>query len=316
MVENKKAPVIFIIYNRPGFTKLSFDSIRAYKPDRLYIIADGPKNEQDNILCQKAREVIKTVDWDCEINKNFAEENMGCGKRVSSGITWAFNTCDRAIILEDDCIPNLSFFRFCEELLQYYNEDHRIGMVSGNSIIDPNKLNYSYYFSNFFHIWGWATWKRAWDNFDLSINKWPTLKKTDLILNKVRSTFYADKWNEIFDRVYKGDIDTWAYPLVLKFWENNHLSIVPKYNLVSNIGFTNSATHTNNPKDKNSKRPTKRLTFPLSHPELVIPNKVFDQNDLIWDFGEKPPLLHNARKMISIFTRKGIGKINSIIKKL
>lgn len=287
-MNKEKTPVIFIIYNRPDLTQKVLESISEYQPDKLYVVADGPKNTADNELCQYTRVLINNITWDCKIFKNYAESNMGCGLRVSSGLTWAFESCDRAIILEDDCVPSPTFFPYCEELLEIYKTNDRIGMISGDSLVDASDIDSSYYFSNFPHIWGWATWKRVWQNFDLKIKNWPVLKDTKLVLDKVGSNYYAKKWINIFDRVYQREIDTWGYPLVLMFWENNYLSIVPKVNLVSNIGFNVNATHTKDPRDKNSNLDVHNMAFPLSHPEMTKRNLDKDHLDLNWNFGSQP----------------------------
>ena len=295
---SEKAPVILIIYNRPDLTQKILTAISQYRPDRLYIIADGPKNKEDNELCTQTRSIVEKIDWDCVIRKNYSKVNLGCGKRISSGISWAFESCDRAIILEDDCLPAPGFFDFCERLLDFYKFDERVGMISGNSFVDASNIEFSYYFSCFPHMWGWATWKRVWANFDLQIEKWPNVRDTKLIFDKTGSSYYAQRWMNIFDCVFTGQIDTWAYPFVLMFWLQNYLSIVPKENLVSNIGFNERATHTKNSQSVYSNSPLGRVELPLSHPQDIMRDFERDFQDLLLAFGEKPNIRHKVKRYL------------------
>jgi len=296
-------PIAIIVYNRPDMTQRVLEAISFFQPTKLFVVADGPKNTQDNDLCQQTRALIDGIDWDCKIFKNYANSNMGCGLRVSSGISWAFESCDRAIILEDDCVPNPSFFPYCEELLERYNSDERIGIISGDSFIDASDIEESYYFSNFPHTWGWATWKRTWDNFDLHLKNWPTIRNTGLLLDKTRSEYYSKKWNEIFENMYESRIDTWDYQLVYMLWKQNQLSIVPKVNLVSNIGFGIQSTHTKNPNDKLSCIPTSEMKFPLTHPKSISINIEKDNDDLIYSFGPMPARFSGSKKRIMKYIR-------------
>jgi hypothetical protein len=159
-------PIVFIVFNRPEATQRVFDEIRKMKPLKLFVIADGPRQnkDQDEMLCKQTREVIESVDWSCGVQKNYAAVNMGCGKRISSGLDWVFEQCDQAIILEDDCVPAQEFFTFCKEMLVRYKDHEKVLSISGFSAPTEQvrTLATSYYFSKFFGMWGWATWKRAW----------------------------------------------------------------------------------------------------------------------------------------------------------
>ena len=160
---NLKTPVAFIIFNRPSLTQIVFNTIRQAKPKQLFVIADGARFPEEKEKCQQARDIIRQVDWDCEVLANYSDVNLGCGKRISSGISWVFEHVEAAIILEDDCLPHLSFFRYCENLLDYYRDDERVMAIGGDNFQDGNKKTpYSYYFSKYPHVWGWATWRRAW----------------------------------------------------------------------------------------------------------------------------------------------------------
>jgi glycosyltransferase involved in cell wall biosynthesis len=274
---NKKVSVIFIIYNRPDLAQQVLDSIATYRPERLYVVADGPKTPQDEKLCKQTRKIIDTIDWPCEVHKNYAEENMGCGKRVSSGITWAFETCDKAIILEDDCMPDQSFFPFCEELLEMYKDDTRIGMISGNNhgynLYDPG-LSYS--FSKHGKIWGWATWRRAWKHFDLSLKFLGNDNEHLIKANISNDVSFVSQWWKGVDSFLHGELDTWGYQWGVSRYANNLLTIRPKVNLVANIGFGGNATHTKGT-PKNIFSTTTSIKFPLCHPKIIIPDTYADR---------------------------------------
>lgn len=270
---NFKTPILFIIFNRPDTTISVFNEIRKIKPSKLYVVADGPRVNKagEKEKCDETRKIIDLVDWECEVFKNFSDINLGCKKRVSSGIDWFFENVEQGIILEDDCLPDQSFFRFCEELLGKYKNDERIGMISGDNFqfgqVDNNA---SYYFSRYSHIWGWATWRRAWQKYDVSLSSWPQLKK-DKVLNRIfdnRQDFYY--WSTIFDDVYNNKIDTWDYQWSYTCFVNSYLSVMPSVNLISNIGFNQGeATHTKRV-GKFSNMATSELIFPLKTPESII----------------------------------------------
>ena len=234
-------PVVFIIFNRPEPTKKVFAEIAKAKPAQLFVIADGPRREHssDEKNVAKTREIIKSIDWDCELFTNYSDDNLGCKKRVSSGITWVFEQVREAIILEDDCLPDSSFFRYCQELLEYYREDQRVGIISGDNFLNGDVLNkYSYYFSKYTHIWGWATWSNRWlEHYDVTINNWPQLRNDRFLLDAMKSKEEADYWGRIFERIYNNEIDTWDYQWVLTNFLEKRLNIMPAVNLISNIGF-------------------------------------------------------------------------------
>ncbi len=272
MTENFNTPILFIIFNRPDVTSTVFNEIKKIKPSKLYIVADGPRVNRggEKERCEETRKIIESVDWECEVFKNYSDINLGCKKRVSSGINWFFDNVEQGIILEDDCLPNSSFFRFCEEMLEKYKNEERVGMISGNNFqFERIKNEYSYYFSRYSHIWGWATWRRAWNKYDVNISKWPQIKK-DASLKKmfssVKDVYY---WTCIFDDVYNNKIDTWDYQWSFTCFINNYLSVMPSVNLVSNIGFSLSgSTHTKR-RGKFSNIATENLHFPLKTPTKI-----------------------------------------------
>jgi hypothetical protein len=273
-------PIIFIIFNRPDTTRQVFETIRAAKPEKLLVVADGPRANKPGEAekCAATREIIDGVDWDCEVQKNFSETNMGCRLRVSSGITWAFEQVDRAIILEDDCVPSSSFFQYCAELLDRYESDERVMMVSGdNHLFGRATTSDSYYFSRYPHVWGWATWRRAWAKYDLNMTNWPNIRDRKLFDQYLPRRSERYDWESVFQSVYDGNIDTWDYQWVYSIWANSGLCVAPARNLVSNIGFHAEATHTKGDTVYSS-LDAEELEWPLTHPETLLAS--FDKDQL------------------------------------
>lgn len=273
-------PVAMLIFNRADITQQVFTEIAKAKPSKLLVVGDGPRlnrpGEAERVA--EARAIIGRVDWDCEVLTDFSEINLGCKRRVSSGIDWIFEQVTEAIILEDDCIPEASFFRFCQEMLERYRDDYRIGMVSGDNFQFGRRVNdYSYYFSKYFHIWGWATWRDRWTgSYDVTMRRWPDFRDDGGLFRVVGNAEEAVYWKRLFDRVYRGEIDTWDYQWVFANWQEDRMSILPAVNLVTNVGFGRTATHTRGASDlANLERNS--MTFPLTHPENICRNIQADQ---------------------------------------
>lgn len=303
-------PVLFLIFNRPDMSQLVFAHIREVRPARLFIAADGPRSNQprDDELCTQTRKIINLVDWPCELHTLFQQENLGCKVAISTAITWFFENVEEGIILEDDCVPDLSFFTFCEVLLQKYKEDTRIGMISGDQFVSKLDTDESYYFSNFPHIWGWASWRRSWQNYDSLIKEWPKLRKVNWLVEKTGTKSFAENWINIFDKVYNGEINTWSYQVVFMLWTQNQLSIAPTHNLISNIGFGVASTHTNDASSKFSCMPIKPLKFPLVHPKLIYRNLEYDLLELQEEFGFSQRGKDKVNKRLLNYLRYSIKK--------
>lgn len=234
-------PVLFLIFNRPDNTEMVFEEIRKIKPKYLFVAADGPRQDiaGEVELCDKTRKIISNIDWDCQLKTLFRIENLGCGIAVSSALEWFFNHVEMGIILEDDCLPNQSFFNFCEVLLEKYKDDERISTIGGSNYQLLNENKYSYYYSVYSHIWGWATWRRTWKLYNYTISNY-----SKDILKKI---FYTNKeikyWDAIYCKMHGNYIpNTWDYQLQFINFQYNMLSIIPNINLVKNIGFYNG-TH-------------------------------------------------------------------------
>ena len=265
-------PVAFIIFNRPKTTKKVFEQIRKAKPAELFIIADGPKknNDEDNHLCLETRDIVEKIDWDCKVHKDYSNNNIGLRKRVSTGLNWVFEHTEEAIILEDDCVPHPTFFRFCEELLDYYRNEEKIMAIAGTNFISLQKPeNNSYFFSAFVNVWGWASWRRAWINYDDKINDWPNLSKGDFLLKILRDEKSVKYYNTILQEVYEEKINSWAYRWLFSCWQNDGLIIIPAVNSVTNIGFGKEATNTKGPGKRSAVNPSNEIVFPLKHPKNI-----------------------------------------------
>jgi len=274
-----RSPVVFMIFNRPEMTKLSFECLARFKPSKLLLVADGPRPDKpgEKDLCAAARRITESVDWKCEILRNFSEQNLGCKKRVSSGLTWAFEQVEEAIILEDDVLPSNSFFRYCDELLERYRHDSRVMMLSGTQFHETHiRGDYSYCFSRWSQIWGWATWRRAWKTYDAGLSAWPSFKNEGQLVNAglgLQSRLY---WTRILDKMHRGAVDTWDHQWSFNMLSHGGLAVQPKTNLITNTGFGAGATHT---KVVNRYANMRRgeLEFPLKHPRFVLPDARIDR---------------------------------------
>jgi hypothetical protein len=265
-------PVAFLVFNRPDTTARVFAAIREARPAHLLVVADGPRvnRADDSPLCAEVRRLVEQVDWPCEVRYNYSDINLGCRKRVASGLDWVFEQVEEAIILEDDCLPHPSFFRFCEELLAKYRHDERIMMISGDNFqFGINRTSYSYYFSRYSHIWGWASWRRSWGKYDISMKLWPEIRDGGWLQNVFIRKDVIKYWEKSFQDTYNGLIDTWDHQFTFACMVNNGLSIVPNMNLVSNIGFNSCATRTKR-KCRFSNIITEEMLFPLVHPPHII----------------------------------------------
>ncbi len=242
-------PILLIIFNRPSTTRKVLDVLRQVQPRQLFIAADGPRADHpDDEKCNLTRAVVdEMVDWPCDVHKNYAEVNMGCGPRPATAITWFFENVEQGIILEDDCVPHPSFFRFCEELLEYYKDNECVMHIGGNNFQYGRKRgDASYYFSTFTHNWGWATWRRAWKFFDF-----------DVVPLETRNHIWDFQWLKSMRR-------------------NQGIAILPNVTLVSNIGFGADATHGHG-MPPYANLPVEPMVFPLLHPNKIEVDRAADR---------------------------------------
>jgi hypothetical protein len=304
-------PVAFIIFNRPNETKLVFAEIAKAKPPKLLVIADGARKDKEGEveIVAATRAIIKRVDWDCEVMTNFSDINMGCKARVSSGIDWVFEQVEEAIILEDDCLPDPTFFRFCQEMLDRYRHDLRIGMISGDNFrFGINRNQDSYYFSKNVHIWGWASWRNRWkDVYDVDLNKWPFIRDGKWLVDILGDAKGVSEWTAIFENTYKRKVDTWDYQWVFANWIEGRINVMPNVNLISNIGFNEKATHTLTLTPL-ANMVTAPMVFPIIHPLAVLRDLEADNSTFQSNFYAPyyKKLLNNLRNLPkSLFNKIG-----------
>jgi hypothetical protein len=269
-----QTPVALFIFNRPTLTDQVVQAVAAARPSRLLVVGDGPRSDhpQDAQLVSEARSVIDGVDWPCEVLTCYSEINLGCKQRLASGLDWVFSQVPEAIILEDDTVPDATFFPFCEELLGRYRHDDRVHMISGFTMFEPGQFtDESYYFSRCYHVWGWASWARAWSRYDIEMARWPDLRETGWPDELLGDEIEARIAREIFDQTYAGRITTWDFQWVFAGWLNGGMSVTPAANLVTNIGYGALATNERNPDHPLAHRVRHQMSFPLSHPPDVEP---------------------------------------------
>jgi hypothetical protein len=262
-----------LIFNRPEHTARVFEEVRRARPPKLLVIADGPRSvhPEEAQRCRAARDVIAGVDWPCEVLTNYSEVNLGCKRRVASGLDWVFSQVEEAIILEDDCLPHPTFFRYCQELLERYRDDERVFHISGSHFRTHGEKNsFSYYFSRHSEIWGWASWRRAWRYYDVDMKLWPAIRDENRLESFLGDSGFAARLTREIDAVYDGHVDTWDCQWVLACWIHHGLTIRPQVNLVSNIGFGAQATHTRDVDNPTANLAAEPMTFPMRHPPFMM----------------------------------------------
>jgi len=264
-------PVALVLFRRPDRTRQVFAAIRNARPKRLFLIADGPRSPQEEADCEAARAVVEAVDWRCEVSRDFSPQNIGLKHRLPSGLDRVFAEVDRAIVLEDDCLPDGTFFRFCDELLDRYAEDERVMHVAGSQLLDdPPRSAASYHFSRYAHIWGWGTWRRAWERFDVELREWHVLPGEERE-RRLRSIFGEDSerryWRYVWDR--SPEIENWDAQWSYALLAHGGLAANPNRNLVSNIGFGADATNAVADPFGIGGRPLEQMRFPLVPPAAV-----------------------------------------------
>lgn len=264
-------PVLFIVFNRPGPTRQVFEAIRAARPPRLYVAADAARADRpgEQERCAQVRAIATAVDWPCEVRTLFRDTNLGCRLGCATAIDWFFEAEPEGIILEDDILPQPGFFEFCASLLERYRDDESVSMVSGCSFIGrPPDCDADYVFTRYMHIWGWASWRRAWRHYDLTMSQWrrpAAAARLARVLGGRRAAIAH--WTALFDAVGAGKVDTWDYQWVFSSWMADMTAIMPPGMLVRNLGFGDDATHTVGPVPRSVRdAPPARIAFPLRRP--------------------------------------------------
>ena len=311
-------PVLFVIFNRPDNTRRVFEAIRLARPAVLYVAADGPRSGvvDEERLCRETRAIVEQVDWPCEVQTRFQETNLGCRLAVSSAISWFFENVEEGIILEDDCLPSQSFFRFCSELLERYRDDSRVMCVAGSTYVEkrdnPDEL--SYHFCRVGGIWGWATWRRAWACYDIDMASWPQAKRSgimrDLFPGESRLRRLYSYW---FDFAHK-ESSSWDYQWTYAKVIRNSVNIMPRVNLVKNLGFNEDATNTIGFNRRFARMSLHELEFPLTHPSFVVVDRQFNADNFRYAIGFPCPVfLLAVRHWLVVRFRRPIEWVMKII---
>ena len=294
-----KTPILFIIYNRVELTHDVFQVIQKIQPEKLYVVADGhrPKIEDDYLKCLRTRSVIMP-DWNCDLKTQFRSQHLGKGKGVAAAITWFFEQEPEGIILYDDTLPHPDFFEYCRELLEKYRDDHRVAHIGGANFQKKHRhIGGSYYFSAHPSIWGWAGWRRSWENYDFKLNSIDALEfpgKIESYFTKPQESLY---WIKRFNLMKEEEFDMWEYQYYFNLWNQGALSIAPRINLVTNIGM------------KGEIRKLRRLSLksqpilPIVHPDTVAQNKEAD----LYYF-KKVLIKAFHKKFASWFNKNFLGK--------
>jgi len=267
-------PVVLLVFNRPAPTARVLARIREARPSMLFVVADGPRPDRadDQENCRAVRALVEQgIDWPCTLVRDYAATNLGCGRRIASGLTRVFEQVEEAIILEDDCLPDPSFFPYCAELLERYRHEPRVGLISGSHHQMRNvPAADDYYFCRYGNIWGWATWRRAWQVYDYQMSAWPAWKKSGELEKLFPDRAVRAYWRKVWDETAAGRHDTWDYQWTFEYMRRGMWGILPRVALIQNIGFGADATHT---AGEGADYPeTKPLDFPLRHPVRIEPD--------------------------------------------
>jgi len=307
-----KKAVLFLVFNRSDTTKRVFEEIKNAKPPRLYIASDGPRTNKEGeseTVAKIRKMLVDGIDWNCEVKTLFRDENLGCGKAVSGAIAWFFNQEESGVILEDDCLPNQSFFNFCENLLDYYKDNKKVMHISGDQFVSNFENGASYYFAKIQHVWGWASWADRWKYYDFDLKNYDK-KNVEKFSSNANVQNY---WRMILDKMKKHEIDTWDYQWTFKVIEKDGLCINPSKNLISNIGFGAGGTHTT------------EVENPLANMNTYIIEKIIHPNSLKLDISAVDDIYqnhfgityNNVIKTVNIFEKMHVllkHKIKYLIK--
>ncbi|MCH2044340.1 MAG: hypothetical protein MK212_09345 [Saprospiraceae bacterium] len=305
-MQTQEVPILLLVFNRPEVTQHLMLQLQKVKPKQLFVGADGPREHKkgEKERCDTVRQLIeKHINWDCELKTLYREQNLGCRQAVSSAIDWFFEEVEFGIILEDDCIPNLSFFSFCQELLLKYGDDEKVMHITGHNPAGEIRTmgNTSYFFTRQISVWGWATWRRAWQKMDVQMTDFEEYRQSDLLQkmlpNPLANKYVLEKW----EKTYKKEINSWAYAWWYSMVKDNGQGIMSSVNLIKNIGFSEDATHTNR-KSALSQTIVQDLDLPLIHPKgndlEILPKreqKIFygikEMKALLFYYLKRPSLL-------------------------
>jgi hypothetical protein len=262
-----------LAFNRPDTTRRVLDALLQARPSKVFFAVDGPRASRsaDAEAVREVQQLGRSLGGHCEVRTLFRDANLGCKVAVSEAIAWFFSQVEEGIILEDDCVAHPSFFRFAAELLERYRGDRRIAMISGDNFQQGRRRTpYSYYFSRYTHIWGWASWRRAWAQYDHNMRAWPELRDGGWLMDILADRAAVEYWTRIFDDTHGERNSSWAYRWTFSAWSQSALTVLPAVNLVSNIGFGSQATHTHEHDRTKADLGLEEMIFPLQHPPYVL----------------------------------------------
>ena len=286
------SPILFIVFNRPDVTAKVFDAIRHARPPKLYVAGDGPRANRvgEEALCKEVRDVVLAVDWPCQVLTKFNDRNLGCREGVVSALNWFFDCEQEGIVLEDDCLPAPDFFRFCDTLLEYYRQDTRVRHIGGSNFQRGiTRGDASYYFSRLTHIWGWASWRRVWKEYDKDLTNVSSDDIETALQNYFGDAAIAARWKRLTTDLQERKIDTWDYQLSIAGFLSNGVAAIPNVNLVTNIGFGEGATHTHDANHANANLAAGSLSGAITHPRHFVPNRTADVFTLNAERKKKSP---------------------------
>ena len=305
-------PVLFLIFNRPNVTKRVFEQIKLIKPKYFYVAADGPRSNHpdDKKNCRETRKIIDQIDWDCELKTLYRETNIGCGSAVRSAISWFFENVEAGIILEDDCLPSLSFFPYCEELLAKYKNEDVVKFIGGNNFQNNIKRGEgSYYFSRYPGSWGWATWRRGWKLFENDISDSTSLIKSGKLDQVFNTLQEKNHWMKSLANAQKQQDNIWDFQFYYSIWKNNGICITPAQNLVINLGFFDKGTHYFLKDSTKTNVKNEKMQFPLKHPEAIVVNREADEYMFLHFYS------HSKQRAMRLLRENNLQTIFTYIKK-
>ncbi len=304
-----KTPILLICFNREKYIYNQIDALKLVEPPLIYIYADGPRSSipDDKLKTEKVREMyLQNITWDCDVKTRFQDRNYGCSLGPINAMNWFFGSEAEGIILEDDIIPSIDFFRFTQEMLEKYRTNKKIISISGCNFDYEGKID-GYLFCKIMNMWGWATWSDRFSNIEFSLESWKQKKFKSLFLyTRLKNHIYDfdiswwKYWKDIFDNtISTKDITWWDYQFIYNQLENRQLTVYPTKNLVSNIGFETSATHTKQADNPASTLKLRSIKFPLIENELIQNEHEFYENYLkpIWALYTRPNWRYYVRKI-------------------
>jgi hypothetical protein len=272
-------PILISAFNRPDTTRKIFEIVKKIKPTKLFISIDGSRDILEELKVKEVKEIFNDIDWECEVKKRYHKTNQGLLKCELGAFNWFFDNIEEGIILEDDCIPNESFFKFCEEMLIRYRNDDRIMHISGSNFQRGWKRDNtsSYYASKYSHVWGFATWSKSWKKYNHEMKDYLKLKKEGFFSNLINNRADRNFVLHIMDEAYYNNNSAIDIRWMFTIMKNDGCVILPNENLVRNVGFSEFSTHTK-VEDNYMSLETKELRFPLYHPfEFLTDDQIIDQ---------------------------------------